>query len=135
MRKLKKAWRTPIFYASSVGSRHGWRSLSTSTKKQFISLVAGFAFFQENIFRNTFRWLLLKRKNDIFNNHNVCDSKRCLHGSKNPCEIDLKRYLMNRSIHLLLNFLFWFAKIALIREGIVVLLKKRAAGYFRNLYK
>ena len=29
-------WRTPIFYASSVGSWHGWRPLPTSMKKRFI---------------------------------------------------------------------------------------------------
>ena len=34
----------PIFYAGSVGSRHGWRPLPTSVKMQFISFVAGFAF-------------------------------------------------------------------------------------------
>ena len=90
--------------------------------------------FQENIFLKTCRWLPLKRKKYIFNNHNLYD-KRCLHGSKIPHRIDLKRCLMNRSSRLLLNFLFWFAKIALIREGIVVLLKKRAAGCFRSFYK
>ena len=91
--------------------------------------------FQENIFRKTCRWLPLKHKKDIFNNHNLYDNKRCLHGSKIPHRIGLKRYLMDSSSRLLLNFLFWFAKIALIREGIVVLLKKRAAGCFRNLNK
>ena len=34
----------PIFYAGSVGSRHGGRPLPTSVKMQFISFVAGFAF-------------------------------------------------------------------------------------------
>ena len=55
--------------------------------------------------------------------------------SKSPDRTGLKRYLMNRSSRLLLYFLFWFAKTALIREEIVVLLKKGAAGWFRNLYK
>ena len=49
--------------------------------------------------------------------------------------IGLKRYLMNRSSRVLLIFLFSFAKIALTREEIVVLLKKRAAGCFGNFYK
>ena len=39
-------------------------------------------YFKRLLFRNTFRWLLLQRKKDIFNNHNVYDNKRCLHGSK-----------------------------------------------------
>ena len=42
--KLTKAWRTSISYDSSVGSRDGCRSLSTSMMMQFLSLVAGFAF-------------------------------------------------------------------------------------------
>ena len=42
----------------------------------------------------------------------------------------LERYLMNMSSCLLLNLLFSFAKVYLIREAIVVLLKKRAAGCF-----
>ena len=53
----------------------------------------------------------------------------------NSHRIGLKRYLMNRSSCVLLSFLFWFAKTALISEEIVVLLNKRAAGCFRNLYK
>ena len=48
--------------------------------------------------------------------------------------IVLKRYLMNRSSRLLLNFLFSFAKVSQIREAIVALLKKRVAGCFRNSY-
>ena len=39
-------------------------------------------YFKRLLFRNTFRWLLLQRKKDIFNNHNVYDNKKCLHGSK-----------------------------------------------------
>ena len=42
---------------------------------------------------------------------------------------------MNRSSLVLLLFLFLFAKIALIRDEIVVLLRKRASGCFQNLYK
>ena len=45
-------------------------------------------------------------------------------------KIGLKRYLINMSSCLLLNLLFSFAKVYLIREAIVVLLKKRAAGCF-----
>ena len=54
--------------------------------------------------------------------------------AKTRNKIDLKRYLMNRSSRLLLNLLFWFAKVSLIREAIVVLLRKRAAGCFRSQY-
>ena len=39
-------------------------------------------YFKRLLFPNTFRWLFLQRKKDIFNNHNVYDKKRCLHGSK-----------------------------------------------------
>ena len=35
------------------------------------------ALFKENIFRSTSWWLLLKRKNDVFNNHNTNDNSRC----------------------------------------------------------
>ena len=42
--KLTEAWRTPISYDSSVGSRDGCRPLPTSMMKRFLSLVAGFAF-------------------------------------------------------------------------------------------
>ena len=52
--------------------------------------------------------------------------------AKNLHRIGLKRYLMNRSSRVLLIFLFRFAKIALIREAIVVLLKESAAVCFRN---
>ena len=55
--------------------------------------------------------------------------------AKTRNKIDLKRYLMNRSSRLLLNLLFWFAKVSLIREAIVILLRKRAAGCFRSQYK
>ena len=49
----------------------------------FYFLLLVLLLLQENIFRNTFGWLLLKRKNDIFNNHNVNHKKRYFHGSKN----------------------------------------------------
>ena len=39
--------------------------------------------------------------------------------------VGLKRYLMNRSSRLLLNLLFWFAKVSLIREAIVLVKRKR----------
>ena len=39
---------------------------------------------QENIFCNTFRQLLLEYKNNIFNNYNINDNQRCLHGNKYP---------------------------------------------------
>ena len=55
--------------------------------------------------------------------------------AKTRNKIDLKRYLMNRSSRLLLNLLFWFAKVSLIREAIVVLLRKRGAGCFQSQYK
>ena len=55
--------------------------------------------------------------------------------AKTRNKIDLKRYLMNRSSRLLLNLLFWFAKVSLMREAIVMLLRKRAAGCFRSQYK
>ena len=55
--------------------------------------------------------------------------------AKTRNKIDLKRYLMNRSSRLLINLLFWFAKVSLIREAIVVLLRKRAAGCFQSQYK
>ena len=50
----------------------------------FYLLLLVLHLLQENIFRNIFRWLLLKHENDIFNNYNINDNKRCLHGNKNP---------------------------------------------------
>ena len=105
-----------------VGSRHEWRPLPTSIKKWFISLVAGFAFISREYISEHLPMTASETQKDIFNNHNVSDNKRCVHGSKNPHRIGLKRYLMNRSSRLLLIFLFWFGKIALKRERIVVLL-------------
>ena len=43
-RKQKEAWKTPISYDSSVGSRNGCRPLRTSKMKQLLSLVADVAF-------------------------------------------------------------------------------------------
>ena len=51
--KLTEAWKTPIFYDSSVGTRDGCRPLPTSLMKRFLSLVAGFAFIsREYILRH-----------------------------------------------------------------------------------
>ena len=115
-------------------SEDSLRSTHMINQERFLGWMF-FHLFQENIFRKTFRWLLLKRKKDIFNNHNVYDNKRCLHDSKNPHRIGLKRYLMNWSSRSLLNILFLFVKITPIRKGVVVLLKKRATGCFQSLYK
>ena len=42
--KLTDAWRTPISYESSVGSRDRFTPLPISMMKRFLSLAAGFAF-------------------------------------------------------------------------------------------
>ena len=42
--KLTEAWRTPISYDSSIGSRDGCRPLPASMIERFLFLVAGFAF-------------------------------------------------------------------------------------------
>ena len=75
-------------------------------KKRFISPVAGFAFISREYISEHLPVTASERKKDIFNNHNVYDNKRCLHGSKNPHRMVLKRYLMNTSSRLLLKFLF-----------------------------
>ena len=131
--KLTKAWRTPISYDSSVGSTGGMQtSINIDDEAIFISLLLVLQLLQENIFPNTLQWLLLKRENDIFNDYNINHNKRCLHSRKIRNRIGLKRYLMGSSSCLLLNLLFWFVKVSLTRKAIVVLLKKRAAGCFRN---
>ena len=43
-KRKQEAWRTPISYDSSVGSRNGCRPLRTSKMKQLLSLVADVAF-------------------------------------------------------------------------------------------
>ena len=48
---------------------------------------------------------------------------RCLHRSKNLHRKKPKK-VVSRSRRLLLNLLFWFVKVSLIREAIVILLKK-----------
>ena len=48
--KLTEVWRTPISYDSSVVSRDRCRPLPTSMMKQFLSLVAGFAFASKECF-------------------------------------------------------------------------------------
>ena len=102
----------------------------------FWSLVAGFTFISRDYYFGT-------PSDDCFCNVKkiflttimYMTTRDAFTAAKNLHRIGLKRYLMNRSSRVLLIFLFWFAKIALIREEIVVLLKKRAAGCFRNLYK
>ena len=42
--KLTEAWRTPISYDSSIGSRDGCRPLPASMIERLLFLVAGFAF-------------------------------------------------------------------------------------------
>ena len=100
------------------------------------SVVAGFAFISRDYYFGT-------PSNDCFSNvKNIfltttmyMTTRDAFTAAKNLHRIGIKRYLMNRSSRVLLIFLFLFAKITLIREEIVVLLKKRAAGCFRNLYK
>ena len=102
----------------------------------FGSLVAGFAFISRDYYFGT-------PSDDCFCNVKNVFLTAMIHmttrdsftAAKNLHIIGLKMYLMNRSSRVLLIFLFLFAKITLIREEIVVLLKKRAAGCFRNLYK
>ena len=125
---------------TSADSRDGCSPLPTSMWSDllfylitilllFYLLLLAVHLLQENISRNTFRRLLLKRKKDIFNNYNINDTKRCLHGIQN---LQSKRYLMKRSSCLLLNLLFWFVKVSLKSEAIVVFLKKRVAGCYWN---
>ena len=85
-----------------VGSRHEWRPLSTSIKKWFISIVAGFAFISREYISEHLPMTASETQKDIFNNHNVYDKK-------SPHRIGLRRYLMNRSSRLLLIFfiLIW----------------------------
>ena len=102
----------------------------------FGSLVAGFAFISRDYYFGT-------PSDDCFFNVKkiflitimYMTSRDAFTAAKNLHIRGLKRYLMNRSSRVSLIFLFLFAKIALVREKIVVLLKKRAAGCFRNLYK
>ena len=102
----------------------------------FGSLVAGFAFISRDYYFGT-------PSDDCFFNVKkiflitimYMTSRDAFTAAKNLHIRGLKRYLMNRSSRVSLIFLFLFAKIALVREKIVVLLKKRASGCFRNLYK
>ena len=99
----------------------------------FYLLLLVLQLLQKNIFRNTFRWLLPKRKNDIVSNYNIKDNKKGLHDSKYSQKKTYNAISINRSSPLLLDLLFWwFAKVSLIREAMFVLLKKRTAGCFRN---
>ena len=96
----------------------------------FYLLLQVLHLLQDNVFLNTFRWLLLKRENNIFNNYDINGNMRCLHGNKG-----WKRYWMNRSnclllifffiFHLLFTFVIW---VSLISETIVVLLRRLAAS-------
>ena len=99
-------------------------------------LVAGFAFISRDYYfgapANDCFWNV---KKIFLTTIMYMTTRDAFTAAKHLHRIGLKRYLMNRSSRVLLTFLFWFAKIALIREEIVVLLKKRAAGCFRNLYK
>ena len=100
------------------------------------SLVAGFAFILRDYHFGTLSGDCFCNVKKIFLTTIMYMTTRdAFTAAKNLHRIGLKRYLMNRSSRVLLIFLFWFAKIALIREEIVVLLKKRAAACFRNLYK
>ena len=102
----------------------------------FGCLVAGFAFVSREYYFGTASddWFCNIKK--IFLTSIMYMTTRdAFTAAKNLHIIGLKMYLMNRSSRVLLIFLFLFAKITLIREEIVVLLKKRAAGCFRNLYK
>ena len=102
----------------------------------FGSLVVGFAFISRDYYFGT-------PSDDYFCNVEkiflttimFMTTRDAFTAAINSHRIGLKRYLMNRSSCVLLIFLFWFAKTALISEEIVVLLNKRAAGCFRNLNK
>ena len=108
--KLTDAWRTPISYESSV--------VAETDSDDFFLLLLVLHLLQENIFCSTSRWLLLKRKNDIFNNYNKMKMRDVFAVAKICNRIGLKRYLMNRSSRFLLNFLFRFAKGYLIKKAI-----------------
>ena len=69
----------------------------------FYLLLLVLHLLQENIFRNTFRWLLLKRKNDVFNKYRISDKRDAFTAAKIRKRIGLKKYLMNRSSCLLLK--------------------------------
>ena len=72
--KLTEAWRTPIFYDSSVGSRDGHRPQPTSMVVWLLFIVAGFAF--------TSRLYISAPSDECF--WNVNGNKRYFHGSKRP---------------------------------------------------
>ena len=72
--KLTEAWRTPIFYDSSVGSRDGRRPQPTSMVVRLLFLVAGFAF--------TSRKYISAPSDECF--WNVNGNKSYFHGSKSP---------------------------------------------------
>ena len=101
----------------------------------FGSLVACFAFISRNCYFGTPSDDCFCNVKKIFLITIYMATRDAFMAAENPYRIGLKRYLMNRSSRVLQIFLFWFAKIALIKEEIVVLLKKRATGCFRNLYK
>ena len=101
----------------------------------FGSLVACFAFISRNYYFGTPSDDCFCNVKKIFLITIYMATRDAFMAAENPYRIGLKRYLMNRSSRVLQIFLFWFAKIALIKEEIVVLLKKRATGCFRNLYK
>ena len=102
----------------------------------FGSLVTGFTFISRDYyFRAPSDDCFCSVKNIFLATIMYMTKRDAFTAAKNPHRIGLKRFLMNRSSRVLLIFLFWFAKIALIGDEIVVLLKKRATGCFRNLYK
>ena len=102
----------------------------------FGSLVAGFAFTSRGYYFGT-------PSDDCFCNVKNVFLTAMIHmttrdsftAAKNLHRIGLKRYLMNRSSRVLLIFFNFICQNALIREEIVVFLKKRAAGCIRNLYE
>ena len=58
--------------------------------------------------------------------------ERCLHSSKNPHKIALKRHLMNRLSPASVNFLAWLPTFSWSGKQQLLFLKKLATGYFRN---
>ena len=93
----------------------------------FWSLVAGFTFISRDYYFGTpSDECFCNVKKTFLTTIMYMATRDAFKVAKNPHITGLKRYVMNSSSRALLIFLFRFAKIALIREEIVVLLKKSA---------
>ena len=105
----------PVFY------QHLWWS-------DFYLLLLALHLLQENIFRNTFGWLLLKRKYDVFNKYIISDKRDAFTAAKTRKRIGLKKYLMNRSSCLLLKKKLFKKKRWLAASKINII------SYFRSIH-